>query len=292
MVDYIKPVTSCEEQIEILKSRNLIIHNEPQAIQHLKNVGYFRLSGYWLSFYERRDWFKDGTTFEDIMNIYKFDIGLKNLLNDLLGEIEINFRTSISQCFAHEFSPIDHYNSNNFAHEGMYISWFNEFEDQIRKAEKRRELYVTHYISKYDRIFPIWVALEMTSFGDLSKFYSNLNNATKATISRNTTNVHFKYMKNWLYVFAVTRNICAHYSRIYDKRLHICPKLSLQDKASLNIDNSKIFAVIYTAKKMCINDDKWTLFVFQLKELVAEYQDSIDLSKIGFPANWEGILTS
>lgn len=82
MSDYKKPATTYEQQLEILKSRNLIVADESIAIQYLKDIGYFRLSGYWLSFYECKDTFKDGTTFQHIINVYETDMKLRNLLFD------------------------------------------------------------------------------------------------------------------------------------------------------------------------------------------------------------------
>lgn len=42
--------TNYEEQVEILKSRNLIIENEDRAISILQRVNYYRLSAYILTY--------------------------------------------------------------------------------------------------------------------------------------------------------------------------------------------------------------------------------------------------
>jgi len=43
----LKPWKSVEEQLAILKSRGLQVGNESAALNYLKRIGYYRLSGYW-----------------------------------------------------------------------------------------------------------------------------------------------------------------------------------------------------------------------------------------------------
>ena len=59
-----------DEQIDLLKNRNLIIDNEKQAKYILSKVNYYRLSGYFKYFYQSENRFKEGTSFDDIYNIY------------------------------------------------------------------------------------------------------------------------------------------------------------------------------------------------------------------------------
>jgi abortive infection bacteriophage resistance protein len=43
-----KPAISLDEQVALLKSRGLLIEDEAQAKHYLRNIGYYRLSGYGL----------------------------------------------------------------------------------------------------------------------------------------------------------------------------------------------------------------------------------------------------
>lgn len=45
-----KPPLSIEEQLSLLKQRRMIISNDLFAKDCLKNIGYYRLSGYWYKF--------------------------------------------------------------------------------------------------------------------------------------------------------------------------------------------------------------------------------------------------
>ncbi|EGP9224299.1 Abi family protein, partial [Listeria monocytogenes] len=75
-----KPATTYQVQVTKMKKKNIIIENEAFAISFLKKVQYYRLSGYWLSYFEDRekDILKPGITFEKISSIYLFD---KELIN-------------------------------------------------------------------------------------------------------------------------------------------------------------------------------------------------------------------
>jgi abortive infection bacteriophage resistance protein len=46
MSTYTKPHLSFVEQLQLLKSRGLIVTNDELAVEHLNRLGYYRLSGY------------------------------------------------------------------------------------------------------------------------------------------------------------------------------------------------------------------------------------------------------
>lgn len=288
MSDYKKPATTYTEQIQILENRNLIIDDKQEAYDYLKSIGYFRLSGYWLTFYEKKDKFIDGSSFKNVIDVYEIDRKLRILLLGLLEDIEINYKTLVGHFFSFEYSPLDHYNEKNFQNTQYYKIWYQHFEESVQMAKRRNELYVKHYSDKYQGMFPIWTAMEMESFGDVSKFYSNLQVDLKKKIASQSVGFSYIYLENWLYTLSVTRNICAHNSRLYDKQLKIKPRL--QAKEQLIINNSYIFSVIYTCKKMCLEENQWIEFYKNLKKLLNSVSSCVKLEKFGFPQNWEDIL--
>lgn len=287
MSKYEKPATTYNEQIAILKERNLVIMDESYAADKLKSIGYFRLSGYWLSFYQKKDYFKDGTTFEHIINVHEFDSKMRNLLMGLFEEIEIMYTTRIAHEFAMHYSPLDHYNEECFDKKKWFNSWLADFESSVKRAGMRKELYVKHYDEKYEGIFPVWTALEMSSFGSLSKFYNNLTIDVKKLISKSTIGVGDIYLKSWLYAISVTRNMCAHNSRLYDKTLNIAPRLP----RGTGVNPNSIFAIVFVCKRMLLDDVRWQRFVQELKIVIETRKNGVNLSKAGFPEEWERLLT-
>lgn len=290
MTEYTKPAATYQEQLDILKSRNLIVPDEDKAIKYLKSIGYFRLNGYWLTLCSNKDLFCVNTTFDQIIDIYNFDYKLKVIIFDLLEIVEVNLRALISHNFAISNNPLSHYDITNFKNKTWYEKWISEFETQVEKAKIRKEPFVSHYVNKYESIFPIWTALEMTSFGTLSKFYNNLDNVLKNKISKENYSLQFEYLVNYIYVFSVVRNMCAHNCRLYDRQLAITPKLSKKERPS--IDNRYIYSVIYVAGKIITDTDKWEEQKKEIKKLVLHYQNRVDLKKVGFPDDWESLLNT
>ncbi|MBZ9626025.1 Abi family protein [Clostridium sp. FP2] len=64
-----KTPTTFEEQLKMLRKRNLIIDDENRAIDILSRVNYYRLSAYMLIFKSDGMFFYD-TTLEDIYDTY------------------------------------------------------------------------------------------------------------------------------------------------------------------------------------------------------------------------------
>lgn len=283
----VKPPTSYEEQLKILKDRNLMIPSQIRALEVLENINYYRLSAYFLTLKDEGDIFKEGTTFDKIYNLYEFDRKLRNLIMEQLESIEIAFRTHIAYYIAHNFGPLGYMESNNFINE----QYHSQFIDELRKELSRRrknELFVTHYDDFYGAKYPIWLAIEVTTFSQLSKLYRNLKNQDKSNIAKEHYQIPYSFIQNWLRVLSQLRNVCAHYGRLYNKKLVV--KLSLDTKAAKLVSNDKIFGVIFVLKKLTINKNKWLSFKTKLEALVEEYNESIELERIGFPLNWKDLL--
>ncbi|TCS82514.1 Abi family protein [Tepidibacillus fermentans] len=280
----IKKPTTFEEQIEILKARNMVISDVEKAKNILKRISYYRLSAYMLTLKEN-DRFYDGISLEDVYNLYEFDKKLRNLLLGMLESIEITFRTHIAYLLAHKYGPIGYLDKNNFQNDQYHNDMILQINKEIDRSD---ELFIKHYKDKYKGIFPIWVAIEVTSFGLLSKIFSNMKNVDKKEIAESYYNIPYRYIESWLYVFSTIRNICAHYGRLYNRKLTITPRLDKKDKMK-GINNNSIFSVLYIMGKVYLNKPAWESFVTNIKALIEEYEN-VDIKLMGFPAKWEMLL--
>lgn len=68
-MEYRKPYLTFEEQADLIIQRGMICQRE-SLVRHLKDVGYYRLSGYWYIFKNSDDSFKEGTNFSQIWELY------------------------------------------------------------------------------------------------------------------------------------------------------------------------------------------------------------------------------
>lgn len=95
MTAFDKESISPDEQLSKLRSRGLIIHDEPRVLRYLSNISYFRLSAYTRPFYissQVPHHFIPETTFDDILTLYVFDRKLRLLLLDAIERLEVALR--------------------------------------------------------------------------------------------------------------------------------------------------------------------------------------------------------
>lgn len=83
------------------------------------------------------------------------------------------------------------------------------------------------------------------------------------------------------------RYICAHYGRIYNRILSSEPKLYLEHK---HIETRKIFAIILVLKRLTSNILMQQTLISEIKTLIEEYNNDINLQCIGFPDDWSKLL--
>ena len=101
-VSYCKHATTYDDQISLLRSRGLLISDENKARECLSDIGYYRLGFYIFPFEvtypaldnSRRHTVQLGTTIEDVVSLYYFDLDLRNILNRYLSRIEVALRTT------------------------------------------------------------------------------------------------------------------------------------------------------------------------------------------------------
>lgn len=283
MVTPLKPPQTFEQQIEILKERNLLIEDEAYAKMILARVNYYRLSAYGLGLHID-DKYKDGTRFETLYCLYEFDVKLRYLLLEAIEIIEIMFRTRIAYHMAIKYDSESHLNESLFYN----AEYHKKFVEELTKERERQKdtAFVKHHDCKYEGRMPIWVVIELFSFGLLSRFYGNLQIEDQREIAKifGTTPV---YVRSWLKSLVEVRNICAHYGRIYNRILNSTPKLYSDHK---HIKPDRIFAVIVVIKRLLSEATIQRNFVSKLKALIEEYDEDVNLNFIGFPDNWDKML--
>lgn len=83
MVNYSKTYLDPSEQVNLLVCRGLIIDNCNETQQYLKRIGYYRMSAYLyplLSTPKEDHVYKKGSSFNQAINLYRFDRQLRLLI--------------------------------------------------------------------------------------------------------------------------------------------------------------------------------------------------------------------
>ncbi len=279
-----KRPTTIEEQLKILESRNMIIDDREEVAEILSHVNYYRLSAYMLTL-KSGDVFKGGITFADVYDLYEFDKRLRNICLTILESIEIAFRTHISYTLSHKYGPTCYCNPEIFLNDLSHARLLGELKSAIYKSH---EQFIDHHKINYDSQFPIWVVTEVVSFSLLSRLYSLLKPKDRKEIADTYYHIPYTYLQSWMRSVSVLRNICAHYGRLYNKNIAIKPKLFKQDKDKGIMDHT-VFGLIYTMGIINKDRTQWVRFINSLRSLLEEYE-LVELSKIGFPDNWDQVL--
>ena len=174
MPKYVKPAITFKDQVVLIKSRGLRIDNEARTIRHLSNISYYRFSAYMLplkkldSRGEVLDTFIDGSTWDDVYNLYRFDRKLRLLVFDAIERIEIALRTQIIYQLSHKYGS--HWQDNSAIFNNSKV--FDDIQNHINTylKSKNKVEFIDHYLLKYDdpKNPPSWMCVELLYFKQLS----------------------------------------------------------------------------------------------------------------------------
>ena len=177
----VKKPTTIEEQIELLKSREVAIEDESFAKKFLRIHNYYSVTGY-LHPYKTIDGKYKNISFNEIAIQIRFDMRLREICMYALDIIEKGLKTIIAYEFSHN------YENGNIAY--AYSLYFpNDIDKHTRlmghyniSLNNNKELpYVKHNMKTYG-ILPTWVAIELFTLGNIEKFFSMLDTNTKKKI--------------------------------------------------------------------------------------------------------------
>ena len=286
----LKQPKTYDEQIEILiEKHGLIIKDKNYAKTILSRVNYYRLSAYGIGLREpeNKDRYTEGATLEQLYNLYQFDEQLRGLLFGIIQNVEIELRTRIAYHVASQYGADGYMHIENFVPvmnrygELIHESLIRDFENEV--VRQRGNPFVAHHLDIYGGEFPIWAAVELFSFGMLSKLYMTMKIADRKAIAKfYGTDAH--YMGSWIASLVDMRNICAHYGRVYNRPFTKSPRLYSEYRQYMS---NRLFPVILTLKR--INNHKWDGFASELIELIGAFPD-VNLAHVGFPENWIDVI--
>lgn len=220
---YTKLPISIQDQVATLRQRGLQFANEQKAAHYLSNISYYRLRAYTYPFQDNNDPnhpFIKPVSFEEIMRLYVFDRQLRLLLFNAIEKIEIALRTQIIYEYAMAHGAFWHlkpalYNS------AVYFA--DHIASLQKEIDRSKETFIDHYRTVYTdpKEPPAWMSLEVSSMGLLSKIFSNLRNdePCKDRITHHFGLKDVDTLANWMRCFSLLRNICAHHSRVWNRRM-------------------------------------------------------------------------
>lgn len=259
----------------------------PFAQKVLSRLNYYTFTGYLHDYKTSSDQYQPGTTFEDILTIYQCDKRFKSILLYCIDEIEHNLKNKIAYIFAHtagELAYTKHaYFKDVSKHQDFMVLFYNA-------VSRNKSLpFVKHHLNHYGGEFPIWVAIELFSFGMLKNFYQNLKTGLQKKIAKEF-GLSVSLLEDWMGNIVYLRNMCAHYMRLYNLNLSRVPAKDKFD-ADRPPYSHKVYDIIYIMKTIILNTEDWNGYILPTMEHIFEqYDEYINIAAYGFPENWQTVL--
>lgn len=295
-----KVFKSIDEQIELLRNgKGLIIDDIDYAKNNLRELNYYRLSGYSLTM-RKNDHFYKNSKFSDIMQIYNFDKELKILLLSYLEDVEISLRTHIAYELGKQDTissdTISYLKKDNYISNSHYCQFMETFDKEIKNS--RDEAFVKHHQRKYNGVLPVWAMVETLSFGKVSMFFASLSsNIKKQLCDTYYHGIRYTVIENFLEGLVVLRNICAHHARLYNRGLPHKPNFSNwennyfegQSYERESIGNKLFFRLLVIIR---LSPDRLNTSSKIINDIISlkEKYPFVDLKHYGFNRNWQIII--
>jgi len=282
---YTKPSLSIQDQLALLKVRNLIIPDIQRAERYLTFIGYYRLSVYFLPFQKDKDKFDDGTKFDDILNLYIFDRKLKLLVLDAIERIEIATKAVISNYMSQKFDIHWFLLKNLFQNKAEWKFFIETTDKAIQK--NRNKDHIKHYLKKYGSKSPYppsWNIVEILTFGNVSHLFSNLRGKHKKGISRNFE-LTSKSLNDILRSIVDCRNLCAHHERFWNSRSkHSISKDSMRlISKGFKGNNRSVYFQLYIIDFMMQKITTKSTWRERVSELLQLLPEGFHRKHMGFP---------
>ncbi|WP_024460412.1 Abi family protein [Marinimicrobium sp. LS-A18] len=291
-MDFTKPATTHEQQIRLLESRGLTVEDEARAKHYLRHINYYRLAGYWLPLEadHASHRFQRGATFDDVLDLYNFDREFRLHLLDAIERVEVSLRAQWAHHMAHAHGPHAHLDARHAANLKLHARHLAKLEEEVARSE---EVFIQHYQRTYHRPAspPVWAVSEIMSFGMLSRWITQMVPSDRAVVAR-TYNLDQRVLKGFVRHLTYIRNLCAHHSRVWNRRLTVTMPLpkskppglnrNMTTQSTRNIYNSLVMLVYLMS--IISPGSQWKN---RLLELLEVYR--VDTQKMGFPVDWRAL---
>ena len=285
---YDKPQISISEQINLLKLDGLSFKDESKAKHILENISLFRMKSYLMPLREiRQRNFKKNACFEDAYALYKFDSELRKIICSELEKIEVSIRTQLSLIMG-DYSGIYWFEkSENFRNPSRHSGLLSSLKSELCRSDDEA---IIGFQRKYSNLFPpTWITFEISSFGTLSMMYRYLRPGQARRKVARFYGLSDTVMESWLHAIVYVRNICAHHSRLWNRKLSInalIPRSPQLPFITIPKDTKRVYYVLSIILYFLQTINPKNTFALRFKQLLSKYPN-VDTRAMGFPENWE-----
>lgn len=224
--------TTPEEQIQKLKSQNLIIDDEEKATAALYAYGYSNLiKSYREPYIIRSDnttLYRSGVTFDQVYSLYMLDKNLRNAVIAAMLDLEEHIKEQASDVVANSFGihPDEYLNYRNYRNKRKRRKQFtlSSILTTMRNALDTDKDPIHHYNTVHE-IVPPWILFKSIYFSTIINYIDQFRIKEQIQMAHklydisayNITELQaVQLMMDTLYLASDYRNLAAHGGRIYN----------------------------------------------------------------------------
>lgn len=273
----------------------LVINNDRFARRVLQELSAFHLQEYGRLFYNRKQKkYERGTTFEEVYQVYRADRFCKNFLFDFLAEIEVQVRMVLAQVHQEAYGNFGYLKAENFDLPQYHAAFLNDIRQE---ADRGNEPFVSHAKRAYGENFPLYIAVELLTFGDLAQLYRNFLPKEKDRVALFYGMDDSEALYSYIHSLTFIRNTCAHHGRLSNRSFPDPCSILEEDRKKMEdedpgftIDPRGLFANILA---MChlLEQRKAAALIENFDKLFRSYPD-FSPDWMGFPPSWKKVLLS
>jgi len=303
-----KPPLTLDALVAHLHSRGLEIPDTDRATRYLRHIGYYRLSPYTIPFRDGgpSELFREGTTFDDVLDLYVFDRSLRLLVMDALERVEVAVRAALTDHMSttygdpHWYTNAEHFRDLD-KHTKLLGMIRNNCDGRLRGSPDAGEdslvhrSALEHYLTTYaePELPPSWLMVETLTIGQLSTTYRNLRQRSDRSAIAGSIGLPVTVLESWLETYVRVRNICAHHGRLWNVGLGVYPAIPtsasvswLQGVGALPEQSRKrLYPVLVSLQAVLDVASPRSSWARRLHGLVTS-RPSMNLAGMGMPAHW------
>jgi len=282
---------SYADQLAILEARGLGVDDKVVAVHWLSHLNYYRFKLYASVFWQPgQSRYTEGSSFDDVLWIYHFDQVLRELVLSAIKCVEVSVRSRLAYEIGHRSGPQAHLDTCHFRHVDRCIEMLNGLRSELRRS--REDFLAPYKPSESIGNIPVWVAVEVASFGVISKMLSGQASASLRQAVADTYEMDERVLCAAMHHLNVVRNTAAHHGRLWNRRFNIELSLPRKKPAGLWIafaygdDRNKVYNTLVVLLHMIRAIDPSS----SLPRRMCQHMESLPATlrhHMGIPLGWE-----
>lgn len=304
-----------DEQIEIIKAKNIVIKDEEKAKKILIRENYYNLITRYKDIFIDMKMSKNRgietcdaeTFFQEIYAVYKFDRDFRNLIFKYISVVETNIKSYISNVFSRKYGTKDYLKKENF-------EIYRGSEERFHKLIKTIKESMARSLGYYEDInqcyqangdIPFWMLDTLLTFGTIVKFYIFMKKEDKEEVAR-ILDMKYTEVADYLKMLNIVRNIAAHNNILFNAKFDISyyyevesiyhETIGIQKQGDTYTSGLNDMMAIIIILRRFLNDKEYCHLSMELIEIIDEVKEELDsesfedlLREIGLPKTYSKI---